>query len=94
MFATHDDLATAELHVLESQRKIAAHIKIIGELRRHNQPTGIAERFLQRLEQGLKLHRLERDAISFRIRAEADTDMVSPPWALTASSPVARQYPG
>lgn len=68
MFATRDDLATAELHVLESQRKIAAHGKIISELRRHNQPTGIAEKFLLRLEQGLRLHRLERDAISFRMR--------------------------
>ena len=70
MFATQDDLTTAELHVLESQRKIAAHSKVIYELRRHKQPTGIAEKFLLRLEQGLKLHRLERDAISFRMRAE------------------------
>ena len=70
MFATHDDLATAEIHVLESQRKIEAHRKIIDELRRHQQPTRIAEKFLTRLEQGLKLHRLERDAISFRMRAE------------------------
>lgn len=70
MFATHDDLTTAELHVLESQRKIAAHNKIIEELRRNRQPTRIAEKFLLRLEQGLKLHRLERDAICFRMRAE------------------------
>jgi hypothetical protein len=68
MFATHDDLANAELHVLESQRKIAAHGRVIAELRRKNQPTRIAETFLARLEQALRLHRLERDAISFRMR--------------------------
>lgn len=73
MFATHDDLATAEFHVIESQRKIAAQIQIIDELRRRDQPTGLAERFLQRLEQGLALHRLERDAIVSRIRGELAT---------------------
>ena len=70
MFATHDDLAAAELHVLESQRKIDAHNRIIQELRRTRQSTRIAEKFLLKLEQGLKLHRLERDAIHFRLRAE------------------------
>ena len=70
MFATHDDLATAEFHVLESQRKIAAQTHIIDELRRRDQPTQLAERFLSRLEQGLALHRRERDAIFSRIRGE------------------------
>ena len=70
MFATHDDLATAEFHVLESQRKIAAQTQIIDELRRRDQPTRLAERFLRRLEQGLELHRLERDAIVSRIHGE------------------------
>ena len=70
MFATHDDLATAELHVLESQRKIAAQTKIIAALRRHDQPTRIAEKFLSRLEQALALHRGERTAIASRMQAE------------------------
>jgi hypothetical protein len=68
MFATQDDLATAELHVIESQRKIVAQTHIIDELRRRDQPTGLAERFLMRLEQGLDLHRRERDAIFSRLR--------------------------
>jgi len=70
MFATHDDLETAEFHVLESQRKISAQTQIIDELRRRDQPTGLAERFLRRLEQGLALHRRERDAILARMRGE------------------------
>lgn len=70
MFATHDDLATAEFHMIESRRKIAAQTQIIDELRRRDQPTQLAERFLQRLEQALALHRRERDAIILRIRGE------------------------
>lgn len=70
MFATHDDLATAECHVLESQRKVTAQTQIIDELKRRNQPTALAERFLLRLEDGLALHRHERDAINVRMRLE------------------------
>lgn len=70
MFATQGDLATAELHVIESQRKLKAQAQIIDELRRRRQSTGIAERFLLRLRQGLDLHRRERDAIVLRMRAE------------------------
>jgi hypothetical protein len=72
MFATHDDLATAEFQVLESRRKIAAQARIIDELRRRDQPTQLAQRFLSRLEQALELQRRERDAIFSRIRGEID----------------------
>jgi hypothetical protein len=90
MFATHDDLATAEFNVLESQRKLTAQRLIIHELRRRDQSTRIAEKFLERLEQGLALCRDERDAIYSRMRSEID---VSPFWVPTASSQGVPQYP-
>lgn len=70
MFATHDDLTAAELQLLESQRKVVAQAKIIDELRRRDQSTNIAEKFLARLQDALSLHRRERDAISARMLAE------------------------
>jgi len=70
MFSTHDDLTTAELQLLESQRKVVAQIKIIDELRRRDQSTRIAEKFLSRLQDALTLHRGERDAISARLFTE------------------------
>lgn len=70
MFATHDDLTAAELQMLESQRKVVAQTKILDELRRREQPTRIAEKFLARLNDALALHRGERDAISARLTAE------------------------
>jgi hypothetical protein len=70
MFATYDDLAGVELRLSESRRKVAAQAKLIEELRQREQPTGLAERFMARLEQALALQAGERDAIFARLRAE------------------------
>ncbi|MBX9455705.1 MAG: hypothetical protein KL863_06560 [Rhizobium sp.] len=70
MFATHEDLAAAEMNVLESRRKVAVHRQVVAELDRRGQSTRLAEKFLLRLEQALDTHVRERDGLSARMRGE------------------------
>lgn len=44
MFATHEDLAAAEMNVLESRRKVAVHRQVVAELDRRGQSTRLAEK--------------------------------------------------
>ena len=93
MFATHDDLATAEFNVLECQRKLTAQRMIIHELQRRGQSIRLAEKFLARLDQELALCRSERDAICSRMRSEIDISPLGPFLVPIASSQGVPQYP-